>query len=92
MEENTERVLRTRENNINTIFELMETGAGTSIPGVKGTLWGVYNALTEFSDHVKRVRITEGSNNQEARFVNALFGTGATFKADAYRDLIKLAA
>lgn len=35
----------------NKIKELVEVGAGTDIPGVKGSLWGVYNAVTEFVDH-----------------------------------------
>lgn len=90
--EATERTIQARENRINTVIELLETGAGTDIKGVKGTLWGFWNGLTEFADHVKGIRVTDGTNAQEAKFVNALFGTGATFKADTYTELMKLAA
>jgi len=30
------------------ITELLETGKGTDIPGVRGTMWGAYNAVTEW--------------------------------------------
>lgn len=33
--------------------ELHATGRGADLKGVRGTLWGAYNALTEWVDHVK---------------------------------------
>ena len=33
------------------VKELMEVGRGTDIPGVRGTAWGLFNAVTEFNDH-----------------------------------------
>lgn len=38
---------------INRIVELNETGLGTGIRGVRGSLWGAYNAVTQFVDHDK---------------------------------------
>lgn len=38
-------------NRIDDIEKLHETGRGTEISGVRGTLWGAYNALTEWIDH-----------------------------------------
>lgn len=35
------------------LTQLVEEGAGSDINGVRGTLWGAYNALTEFVDHHK---------------------------------------
>jgi len=45
----------TRASNImDTIYGLVETGKGTDLPGVRGTAWGAYNAVTEYLDHHKR--------------------------------------
>lgn len=30
------------------LTSLFETGKGTDIPGVRGTAWGAYNAITEY--------------------------------------------
>ncbi len=38
---------------IEKIEELHETGRGHDIKGVRGTLWGAYNAVTEWVDHTK---------------------------------------
>jgi phage/plasmid-like protein (TIGR03299 family) len=38
---------------VSRIEELHETGRGHDLKGVRGTLWGAYNAVTEFADHEK---------------------------------------
>jgi phage/plasmid-like protein (TIGR03299 family) len=38
-------------NRIMKVEELHETGIGHDIRGVRGTLWGAYNAVTEYVDH-----------------------------------------
>ncbi|MCC7337876.1 MAG: DUF945 domain-containing protein [Pirellulaceae bacterium] len=35
----------------NRIYQLQEAGQGTEIAGVRGTLWGALNAVTEYYDH-----------------------------------------
>jgi hypothetical protein len=80
-----------RTNRINAVLELVETGAGTDIPGVKGSMWGLYNALTEWADHSKTIK-NRGRAVNEAKFENAFFGNGAKFKEDSLVELLKLAA
>jgi len=87
--EASQRAITTRTNKINAVMELVETGAGTDIKGVKGTAWGTYNAITEWADHDKGTRQTKGRVSGEVRFENALFGTNAQFKADALNEMIK---
>lgn len=41
------------QNAVNRIKELHDIGRGHDIKGVRGTLWGAYNAVTEFVDHDK---------------------------------------
>ncbi len=51
-------------------------GDGTNIPGVKESLWGVFNAVLEYSDHYESTRHDGISSS--------LFGTGAVLKRKAY--------
>jgi len=52
-------------------------GFGSEISGVRGTLWGALNAVTEFETSTKR-------GNQKSRFMKANFGTGLTTSARAF--------
>ena len=55
-------------------------GRGADHPGVKGTRWGLFNAITEFVDH-------ESGRTQGTRLDNAWFGKGQDMKAEALRLL-----
>jgi phage/plasmid-like protein (TIGR03299 family) len=83
LKEANQTALTIRKNKIDRVLELVETGAGTDIPGVKGTKWGLYNALTEFVDHDRTVKSGKNRTALEGRFENAPFGSGAAWKADA---------
>lgn len=45
-----------REAIVDRICELADHGRGTDIPGVRGSLWGAYNAVTEYASHEYPVR------------------------------------
>ena len=47
---------------------LFEGGEGTEIPGVRGTLWGAYNAVSEYVQH-------ERGRSDDSRLNEALFGS-----------------
>jgi len=49
------------------IERLFEEGAGADLPGVKGTAWGAYNAVTNFLTH-------ERGKDEENRLNNSFFG------------------
>lgn len=55
------------------IEEFFETGVGQDIVTAKGTLFGLYNAVTGFTSHVKEYQ------SETAKFKNLLIG-GASFK------------
>lgn len=57
-------------------------GRGATMPGVRGTAWGVLNAVTQYFDH--EIRATSADNRTDA----AWFGTGDTAKQDAYKFLM----
>jgi phage/plasmid-like protein (TIGR03299 family) len=73
-----------RDEKIDEVEELMVTGAGSDIKGVRGTVWGAYNALTEYVDHVKTYRGQEA--NPMKRLEGSQFGSGAWVKRNALNE------
>lgn len=65
---------------VNNVMTLVENGRGTDIKGVRGTLWGTYNAITEYVDHHKTPR-----SGDEGRVQYIGFGTGKMVKDAALR-------
>jgi len=59
------------------IYELAETGVGAEL--AKGTLWGAYNAVTEFVDHCRL-----DNRNDSTRLKSMWFGTGEIIKKRAF--------
>jgi phage/plasmid-like protein (TIGR03299 family) len=91
LKEATKHAITARKNKIDRVLELVETGAGTDISGVRGSLWGIYNAITEYVDHERTLKTGKNRAPLEQKFENAFFGTGATFKADALDLLLEAA-
>lgn len=71
------------KNRLNDLLDLFEKGKGTELPGVKGTVWGAYNAVTEYADFFN------GKSN-EKRATSTLFGSGAQMKARAFDLALEL--
>ncbi len=65
---------------VNNVMELVEIGKGADIKGVRGTLWGTYNAITEYVDHHKRPKAGE-----DGRIQYIGFGSGKMVKDAALR-------
>lgn len=92
IQEASKKALSTRRNKITKVLELVETGAGTDINGVKGSAYGLFQALVEWSDHDRSVKVTGRRDRKEVKFENAMWGTGANFKQDCFDQILKLAA
>jgi len=82
----TEEEKSTRsENVIKELERIADSGRGTDIQGVKGTLWGAYNAVTEYIDHERNVR-----GGTENKTESILFGAGARLKENAYNVAVAM--
>ena len=74
----------TRTENIRAkILELHEVGAGSNMS--RGTAWGAYNAVTEYTDHVYTTTAVD------KKLESVWFGVGAKLKVEAF-DLAKTLA
>ncbi len=75
--DNEDASFNTRTENIRSkILELSETGAGAEYS--RGSLWGAYNAVTEYTDHVQSGAIPE------KRLTSVWFGSGEKLKLRAF--------
>jgi len=72
---------RTAYNDLSSLF----LRTGTQIDG--RTRWDAFNAVTEYVDHARTIRVSGGRNRQEARFESVLLGSGDDLKARAF-DLL----
>ena len=68
----SKRAMSIAEKNRSTLTSLYFDGRGARIPGVQGTAWGAYNAVTEFAGYHRQTR-----GNQ--RFESLMMGSGADF-------------
>lgn len=68
--------------------EIFEGQADLQMPGVRGTLWGAYNAVTRFEDYKK----PQQEELQEQRLERTWFGGGADIKLRALGKAKELSA
>lgn len=80
-----EKEVSTRQENIvEEVKRLHEVGRGTDIPGVRGTAWGIYNAVAEYVDYE---RSTKGG--EDNRVFSSWLGSGAQLREKAFALLTR---
>ncbi len=67
------------------IIPLFETGRGNTMPGVKGTMWAAYNAVTEYLTW-------ERGRNSDNRLTNLWLGDGQGVAQRAFQTAVAMAA
>ena len=80
-EDQKQKVNRTLDNVVN----LFEQGRGAQLKGVRGTVWGAYNAVSEYVTH-------ERGRDQNVRVDSTWFGDGQRTIEKALDIGLKLAA
>jgi phage/plasmid-like protein (TIGR03299 family) len=87
----TDRQINRLESIQEDIHRLSLTGLGTHLPGVRGTAWGAYNAVTEYLDHHTKVKGGKGQSADERLIASSWFGTVAQKTQKAYDTVIEMA-
>lgn len=86
----TDRATKNRDAVLGTLYANYDNERNT-LPGVKHTAWGLYNSVSEWADHQRRVR----GGNELARIENRLhsnwFGSSNRIKQVAYHSALELA-
>tara|TARA_Y100000310_G_scaffold343401_1_gene450857 strand:+ start:3363 stop:4340 length:978 start_codon:yes stop_codon:yes gene_type:complete len=68
--------------------KLFEAGTGQDIPGVAGTGWALYNAVTEYANYDRSTRGGDPNlNGQDKRFESAITGSGSKLVTSAVEIL-----
>ncbi len=79
------------KNAIDACKELFETGKGSQLITSKGTMWGLVNSVTDYSDHSRTTRQTSNFETEgEARMNASLFGTGEVLKTAAFENALQM--
>ena len=79
----TDREKLARENLTENITRLFEYGYGNQMPGVSGTVWALYNGVTQYLSY-------EAGRSQDTRLNNLWFGTAQTLNQRAFDTAMKI--
>jgi len=85
------RAVARLDNQTDKFAELLVTGLGTDHPNVKGTGYHALNALTEFCNHHRSTRVSDGKTEEEVRFEAITFGSADTLMQKGFTSLLQLA-
>ena len=81
------------KNVVDRVLNLSTQGMGNDTPEVAGTVWGLYNGVTEYLGHERKPNGTAEATpevQQAARVESLWFGTNADVNADAFALAMKL--
>lgn len=73
------------------LLALFENGMGQELPGIRGTTWAAYNAVTEWVDHHRPTRSANPNERASRRLNSAWFGEGARIKGRAWDLALEMA-
>jgi phage/plasmid-like protein (TIGR03299 family) len=79
------------ENKVLEIAGLFEQNDHNAIPEIRGSAYNLLNSVTEYADHFKSVRVTEGKETmtrEQVRSEGALWGCGEVLKQQALNAII----
>lgn len=80
-----------RENTLTDILRLYESNDKNAVPSIRGTGYNLLNAVTEYTDHFRTARGSDG-NQTVARATAATFGSGDELKQSALEIILEQTA
>jgi hypothetical protein len=75
---NSERAQNILQNQVSTFVDLLHHGKGSNIVGVRGTCYGAFQALIEYINHYRSIRVHNGREKEEVKFQSIHFGSSNT--------------
>jgi len=87
----TERGKKNRDNALAAIHTNFEFGETNNLPGMRGTAWSAYNAVSQWADHQRQFRGTDQRGRAESRLNSVWFGSSNDLKQKAYSHALELA-
>ena len=85
-EEDEKKVSTRLKKTKKSLLNLFENGKGNDMPGVRGSLWAAYNAVTEHIDHVTNVK--NSKKDPTNRLKSIWFENGANVKSRAFDEAV----
>lgn len=74
-------------NDITELFRYRQIGADS--PELRGTAWGLYNAMTQYIDRERSTRGSDAQATRESRLTSTWYGSGATLRQNAANLLLE---
>ena len=87
----TDRQKKTREKVFGQMLDNFDNERNT-LPGVKHTAWGAYNAVSEWADHQRKYRGASPADKLDRQLDSVWFGTSHQIKQAADQGALELAA
>lgn len=82
--DNPKAKFNTRAQNVRAaMLHLFENGRGSELASARGTMWGCYNAVSEYVDHLRMSR-----SNPDNRMWSSWFGTGGGLRSRAFTEAL----
>jgi len=75
------------EKQVGIFIDCLMNGRGSHISGVRGTSYGAFQALTEYINHRKPVKIHNDRDEDEVKFQSIHFGAGNTLTQKALNSI-----
>ena len=86
----TERQQKTREKVLGQMLGNFDNDRNT-LPGIKHTAWGAYNAVSEWADHQRKYRGASSADKLDRQLDSVWFGQSHQLKQAAYYGALELA-
>lgn len=71
-----------------TIWDLFVDSKTNNLPGIQGSMWAAFNAVTEYVDHVFTSRGRTDLGKRRRRLQSIWFGQGAQLKRNAWNNAL----
>ena len=86
-EPSSERAQTILSNQVSVFTDCLHNGRGSDIQGVRGTCYGAFQALTEYINYYRSVKIHNDREEDEVRFQSIHFGSGNTLTQKGLKSI-----